>query len=65
MIIRPMSFLKENCIKWQKYLEKNSSWHLFFAYCGYVKISDIRQLSNSNHRAMGGLSDGNNRIFSF
>ena len=37
----------------------------FFAYCEYRKISDIRRLSDSNHRAIEGLSNGNNRVIDF
>ena len=32
---------------------------LFFAYCEYDKISDIRHLSYNNHRVIGELLDDN------
>ena len=35
---------------------------IFFAYCKYEKISDIRRLPDGNHRTIGGLSDNNNRV---
>ena len=38
---------------------------IFFAYCEYKKISDIRRLSNVNHRAIREVSDRNHMVINF
>ena len=42
--------------------ENTTSDTYFFIYCDYDKVSNIKQLSDGNHKVIGGLSDDSKLI---